>query len=64
MLSSADTPTVEAVVSWLLEHPSVANEDSDTDLGSSEGGYSDSDSVSDGYDEYEGLDVSPVQAYC
>lgn len=57
LLSTADTPTVEAVVSWLLEHPSSGNEDSDTDMGSSEDGYSDSESVSDGYDEYEGFDV-------
>ncbi|CAG5129601.1 unnamed protein product, partial [Candidula unifasciata] len=58
---SADTPTVEAVVSWLLEHPSPGNDDSDTEIGSSEGGYSDSDSVSDGYDEYEGFDVPSLE---
>ncbi|XP_059157195.1 E3 ubiquitin-protein ligase HERC2-like isoform X2 [Physella acuta] len=53
-----ETPTVEAVVSWLLEHPSSGHEDSDTDVASSEDGYTDSDSVSDGYDEYEAFDAA------
>ncbi|GFS15828.1 E3 ubiquitin-protein ligase HERC2, partial [Elysia marginata] len=57
LTDSADTPTVEALVSWLLEHPAQENEDSDTDLASSEEAYSDSDSLfSDGYDEYKGFD--------
>ena len=51
---------MEALVSWLLEHPAPENEDSDTDLASSEEAYSDSDSYSDGYDEYKGFDVSDL----
>ncbi|GFN81530.1 E3 ubiquitin-protein ligase herc2-like, partial [Plakobranchus ocellatus] len=56
LTDSADAPTVEALVSWLLEHPTTDNDDSDTDLASSEEDYSDSDSFSDGYDEYKAYD--------
>ncbi|KAH9523228.1 E3 ubiquitin-protein ligase herc2 [Bulinus truncatus] len=58
-----ETPTVEALVSWLLEHPGSGNEDSDTDVASSEDGYTDSDSMSDAYDDYEAFDLSHVKEF-
>ncbi|XP_012936715.1 E3 ubiquitin-protein ligase HERC2 [Aplysia californica] len=57
LLPGNDTPTVEALVSWLLEHPSPGQEDSDTDMASSEEGLSDSDSGSEGYDELEAFET-------
>uniref|UniRef100_A0A2C9K806 HECT-type E3 ubiquitin transferase n=1 Tax=Biomphalaria glabrata TaxID=6526 RepID=A0A2C9K806_BIOGL len=58
-----EPPTIEALVSWLLEHPGSGNEDSDTDVASSEDGYTDSDSVSEGSDDYEAFDVSHIKEF-
>lgn len=57
LFSDGDNLSVEGLVSWLLEHPSTCADDSDTDPVSSEEDYSDTDSFSEGSEDYENLRV-------
>ncbi|XP_077868707.1 E3 ubiquitin-protein ligase HERC2-like [Saccoglossus kowalevskii] len=54
--SSSDTPSAEVLVSWLLEHPDLQVPDlvSDSESISSCDDYSDTDSISDEFEDMEG----------
>lgn len=51
-----DTPSVESLVSWLLEHPRLPQEDSDSESNSYDA-HSDTDSMSDEFAELESFEV-------
>ncbi|XP_048243824.1 E3 ubiquitin-protein ligase HERC2-like isoform X1 [Haliotis rufescens] len=59
-LSSTDSRSAEALVSWLIEHQEVpGQEESDTDSLSSIDGYSESDSMSEDFDDFDTYDFLP-----
>ncbi|KAL8607282.1 hypothetical protein ACOMHN_047613 [Nucella lapillus] len=58
---TVETPSVESLVSWLLEHPHVPQDDSDSDSNSYDI-HSDTDSMSDDFGELDSFEsVAPAE---
>ena len=56
LYGSLETPSVESLVSWLLEHPHIPQEDSDSDSNSYDI-HSDTDSMSDDFGDQDSFEV-------
>ncbi|KAK6172413.1 hypothetical protein SNE40_016067 [Patella caerulea] len=57
LFPEGETPTAESLVSWLLEHQDThPQDDTDTESLSSVDGYTDTDSMSEDFEEYDSFD--------
>ena len=63
LYGSLETPSVESLVSWLLEHPHIPQEDSDSDSNSYDI-HSDTDSMSDDVGDLDSFEVRLCVCVC